>query len=263
MAVEPIIGNDGPRIVCVTAGGPYPWVIINALGDAFGQLRVLVEQPESKAAFLKRRARKIGWVQTAGQFATMIWTRFGKRFAARREAELIAEHGLKIAPDPKHAVINIASINDIPALQVIESYKPDLVFLAGCRMLSKATLAAIPCPVLNYHAGINPAYRGMNGAYFSRANDDEANFGTTIHLVDSGVDTGGVLKQVRIEVDGRDTILTYAMLMAAHSREVAVEVVRDVLAGTAKTFVPNMPSNQYFHPPIWSYLWTGLTKKIW
>jgi folate-dependent phosphoribosylglycinamide formyltransferase PurN len=251
------------RIVCVTAGGPYPWVIINALGDAFGPLDVIVEQPEPKSAFLKRRARKIGWLQTAGQFATMLWSRFGKRFAARREAEIIAANALRITPDPAHRTHTVGSINDAEALRLLAACQPEIVFLAGCRMLSKAALARIPCPVMNYHAGINPAYRGMNGGYFARAHGDADNFGTTIHRVDEGVDTGGILRQTRIPVDGRDTILTYAMLMAAHSRQIAVDAVRDVLAGTAKELKTDLPSRQHFHPPIWSYLWTGITKGVW
>jgi folate-dependent phosphoribosylglycinamide formyltransferase PurN len=251
------------RIVCITAGGPYPWVLFNALGDAFGPLTVLLEQPESKKAFLKRRARKIGWLQTGGQFATMAWSRFGKRFAARREAEIITEHGLRTHPDPAHRIIPVSSVNDPSALATIRDLKPDLVVLAGCRILSKAALETVPCPVLNYHAGINPAYRGMNGGYFALALNDEGNFGTTIHRVDAGVDTGAILKQVRIPVDRRDTILTYAMLMAAHSRGAMVETVHEVLTGNAKEVVVDLPSRQHFHPPIWSYLWTGVTKGVW
>jgi Formyl transferase len=255
--------RERPLIIGITAGGPYPWIIFNALGEAFGPLIVLVEQPESKVAFLKRRARKIGWLHTGGQFATMMWSRFGKRLAARREADLITEHHLRTTADPAHSIHPVSSVNGGDALDLIARLQPDLVFLAGCRMLSKTTLAAIPCPVLNYHAGINPAYRGMNGGYFARALGDEANFGTTIHRVDAGVDTGGILKQIRIPVDGRDTILTYAMLMAAHSRGIAVEAVREVLDGSAREIMVDLPSRQHFHPPIWSYLWTGITKGVW
>ena len=47
-------------ICVITAGGPYPWIIINALGQEFGPIDVLLEEPEPRAMFLKRRARKIG-----------------------------------------------------------------------------------------------------------------------------------------------------------------------------------------------------------
>ena len=83
------------RICVITAGGPYPWIIINALGKEFGPIDVLMEEPEPHSLFLKRRARKIGWFATAGQFATMVLVRLGKkRFAARIE-RIVAENGLE------------------------------------------------------------------------------------------------------------------------------------------------------------------------
>ena len=252
-----------PHIVAITAGGPYPWVIINALGDEFGQITVIVEQAESKKAFLKRRIRHLGLVPVLGQAATMAWSKFGKTFARARENELIAQHGLRTEADAIHRTIAVPSANCAEAHGALRDATPDLVFTIGCRMLSKATLATIACPTLNYHAGITPKYRGMNGGYYARATGDEANFGTTVHRVDAGVDTGAVLHQTRIAVDGRDTILTYAMLMAAHSRALCVRAARDILDGTATPVTPDLPSMQWYHPPIWSYLWTGLTRGVW
>ena len=251
------------RIVCVTAGGPYPWAIINHLGDIYGPITIIVEQPEAKSAFLMRRARKIGWLQTAGQFATMSSVKLGKRFARSREQALIAQFQLRTTPDRHHKLIHVGSINADDAGEVLELLHPKVVFLAGCRMLTSKTLAKLHCPIINYHAGINPKYRGMNGGYFARVNDDNANFGTTVHLVDAGVDTGGILYQQRISDHKNDSILTYAMLQAAHSREICAKAVGDALNGSLKPKTVDLPSQQWFHPPIWSYIWTGLTQGIW
>ena len=60
------------KIIVVTAGGAYAWVIVNALANRFDNLEVVLEQPESKSVFLRRRARKIGWFRTAGQFGTCL-----------------------------------------------------------------------------------------------------------------------------------------------------------------------------------------------
>ena len=57
-------------------------------------------------------------------------------------------------------------------------------------MLRRPLLEACGCPVVNYHSGINPAYRGINGGYFALANGEPEHFGVTLHLVDLGVDTG-------------------------------------------------------------------------
>lgn len=251
------------KIMVITAGGPYPWVIINALAERFEGVEVVLEQPESKALFLKRRARKIGWWQTGGQFLTMTFSRFGKRFARNREAEIVAAHGIRTAPSPGVPVTTVSSANGDDCLDLIAARSPDVVFLASCRMLNRKTLAAISCPVLNYHSGINPKYRGLAGGWWARASRDDTNYGTTVHLVDAGVDTGDTLYQAFLKPDPRDSILTDAMIMAAGSRDIAVRAVEDALAGRLQPKASDLPSVQRFHPPIWTYLWTGLTRHIW
>jgi len=251
------------KIMVVTAGGPYPWVIINALAERFDGVEVVLEQSESKALFLKRRARKIGWLQTAGQFFTMMVSRFGKRFARSREAEIVATHGISTTPSPKVPVTKVSSANGDDCLDLIATRSPDVVFLASCRMLNRRTLAAIPCPVLNYHSGINPKYRGLAGGWWARASGDDANYGTTVHLVDAGVDTGDTLYQAFLKPDPRDSLLTDALIMAAGSRDIAIRAVKDALAGRLEPKASDLPSVQRFHPPIWTYLWTGLSRRIW
>lgn len=252
-----------PRILVITAGGPYPWIIINALNAHFSDVEVALEQPESKALFLKRRARKIGWWQTGGQFLTMSVSKFGKRFVRAREAELISANRLETQPSPGVKVTKVSSANGDDCLTLIAQAKPDVVFLASCRMLSRKTLAAISCPVLNYHSGINPKYRGLAGGWWARASGDAANYGTTVHLVDAGVDTGDILYQAFLKPDPRDTLLTDAMAMAAGSREIAIQAVKDALGGKLAPRNSDLPSVQRFHPPIWTYLWTGLSRRIW
>lgn len=251
------------KIIVITAGGTYAWVIVNALASRFENLEVVLEQPESKSLFLKRRARKIGWLQTTGQFGTMVISRFGKRFAGKRTREIIALSGARADLSPEVTVTHVSSANGSDCLELITASKPDVVFLAGCRMLSKATLAAIPCPVINYHSGINPKYRGLAGGWWARATGDHENYGTTVHLVDAGVDTGGTLHQAFLTPHPDETLLTDSLAMAAGSREMVVRAVEDTLNGNLRPVTSDLPSVQRFHPPIWTYLATGLTKRIW
>ena len=251
------------KILVLTAGGPYAWVIVNALAARFAGVEVALEQSESKSVFLKRRARRFGWLQTAGQFGTMVVSRFGKRFARARTNQLIASHNLLTELSPDVPVTHVSSANGADCLALIASRKPDVVFLAGCRMLSRATLAAISCPVINYHSGINPKYRGLAGGWWARATGDHENYGTTVHLVDAGVDTGETLYQAFLKPDPRESLLTDSLAMAAGSREIVVRAVEDALAGTLKPQPSRLPSVQRYHPPIWTYLQTGLVKGIW
>ena len=77
-------------------------------------------------------------------------------------------------------------------------------------------LASAGCPVLNMHAGITPRYRGVHGGYWALAEHHPEWVGTTVHLVDPGIDTGGILAQTTFEVSGEDTIATYPDLHLVH-----------------------------------------------
>jgi folate-dependent phosphoribosylglycinamide formyltransferase PurN len=250
-------------IVVVTEGGPHIWAIVNALVDRFGSATVILEAPESKKALLTRRARKQGWVSVIGQLGTMVLVRLGKRFFTGRADRIVKEAGLDIEPRTGQAIVEVPSANSPEFLAAIERLKPEVILLAGCRLLTRTTLAAMPCPVLNYHAGITPKYRGMNGGYWALATGDTGNFGATVHLVDPGVDTGGVLHQVRGRPGRGDNIALYALRLAALSREICKLGVEDALDGRLVPTTPDMPSRQWYHPSIWFYLWTGLTRGVW
>lgn len=256
--------NEGPRrIVVVTEGGRHIWGIVNAIAARFGPPAVILEQPESKWTLLKRRARRQGWISVAGQIGTMLIIRTSKVLYARRLAAISAETGLDTTPSLPERTIEIPSANSPEFLAALQKINPEVVFLAGCRLLGRETLAAISCPVLNYHAGITPKYRGMNGGYWALANGDSENFGTTVHLVDTGVDTGAVLHQACGKPSKGDTIATYALTQAAFSRDICVHAIEDALAGKFLPVDTSLPSRQWYHPTIWFYLWTGLTRNVW
>jgi len=250
-------------ICVITAGGPYPWIIINALGEKFGPIDVLMEEPEPRSLFLKRRARKIGWFATSGQFATMLLVRLGKKRFATRIERIVAENGLEEESRPEHKVVDIGSINSGKCLDALKRLDPKVVLLAGCRIVKPEILSQVRCPVLNYHAGINPQYRGMNGGYWALASGDPGNFGTTVHLVDAGIDTGGILYQVRGKPAPDDNIMTYAHRLAALSRDMCTRAVGDALSGKLTTVASDGPSRQWYHPTIWQYLATGFTRGVW
>ncbi|SDA44639.1 formyl transferase [Mesorhizobium qingshengii] len=251
------------NIVVVTEGGPHIWAIINAIADRLGPISVILETPESKKQLLLRRARRQGWISAIGQLGTMVLTRLGKHFFAGHAARMIAEQKLQTEPKPGQSIIPVASANAPECLEAIARLQPGVVLLAGCRMLTRETLSKIPCTVINYHAGITPKYRGMNGGYWALVSDDAENFGTTVLLVDAGVDTGGVLRQTRGKPERGDSISSYALRQAAFSRDICIEAISDVLAGKLATIDTDLPSRQWYHPTIWFYLWTGLRTGIW
>jgi folate-dependent phosphoribosylglycinamide formyltransferase PurN len=255
--------NANAKLVVLTAGGHNPQVMINALARHFPNMAVIEERYEPKSTLLKRRARRLGWLTALGQLATMIVSRFGKRVASRRSLEILASYGGSAAENSSIPVTRVSSLNDAQAHAAIAALQPDIVLTISCRLLTRATLAAIPCPVVNFHAGINPAYRGQMGGYWARVERDEENFGATLHLVDAGTDTGATLAEIRVKPAPDDTISTYPLLLTAAGTQATVEVLSNVLDGTAQPYSPPGRSVLRFPPPVWTYLFHGLSRNIW
>ena len=83
------------------------------------------------------------------------------------------------------------------------------------------------------HAGITPAYRGVHGGYWALAEGRTDLVGTTIHLVDEGIDTGGVIEQASFSPTEADTFVTYPYLHTAAGLPPLIEAVRGILRGHA------------------------------
>jgi hypothetical protein len=250
-------------IVAITGGGSHSWIIINALFERFGRFPVILEPVEPPAAFWARRKRMLGAWTVLRQKAAFAVMGFTARGSQRRIAELVESEGLALEPPPDLEPVRVPSVNSEEARAALVALRPRVVFVVSTRMIGRKTLAAVPAPFINYHSGINPAYRGIFGCYFALANGDPGNFGGTVHLVDEGVDTGGILYQCRTTPTPRDTIHTYVVLVAAASRGIVVAAIEDALAGTLKPITVDLPSRQYFGPTIDGYLWAGLTRGVW
>ena len=108
------------------------------------------------------------------------------------------------------------------------------------------------------HAGITPRYRGVHGGYWALAEHHPDWVGTTIHLVDAGIDTGGILAQATFEVSGEDTIATYPDLHLVHGLPLLAAQVEKVMAGLELEPLPASlapGTGLYYHPTLWGYLW--------
>ncbi|MGJ8633012.1 MAG: phosphoribosylglycinamide formyltransferase [Luteolibacter sp.] len=93
----------------------------------------------------------------------------------------------------------------------------DLVCLAGFMRLVKAPLLnAFPGRILNVHPSLLPAFPGIN-AWEQALEAGASESGVTIHIVDSGMDTGPILAQQSVAILANDTSETL------HSRIQTVE----------------------------------------
>ena len=254
---------DAGSIVVLTGGGPLPWIIINAVVARYGPLTILEEEPESMRLLFRRRLRRLGLVAVAGQITFGLYQRILRQVSAYRLAKLMAENTLDANRSESCRIVPVASANAEACRRELQRLNPKVVLVIGARMIGRQTLAAVDAPFINYHAGINPKYRGMCGGYWALAEDDAGNFGATVHLVDHGVDTGGVLYTTTVAPSVDDNFVTYPFRLAITGRDIVLRAIDDALHGRLRTLPSTLPSRQWYHPTLWGYLWTGITRQVW
>ncbi len=231
-------------------------IVANHLRTKVPDLVVVMEGGQSRVTLARRRARRMGWVTVAGQILFMGAAMPLLRRAGRpRRQEILAAHGLDATPvTPDHRV---PSVNAAAARVLLQQLAPRLVVVNGTRIISGEVLDAVACPFVNIHTGITPRYRGVHGGYWALAEGRPDLVGTTVHLVDTGIDTGGVLTQVNFVPTGADSIATYPYLHLAAVLDPLADLLERFDAGEALIPVPaeptQGPSKFHTHPTLWSY----------
>jgi folate-dependent phosphoribosylglycinamide formyltransferase PurN len=235
-------------------------IVYHALAQRFPGLAAVLEPPVPRRQLLARRARKLGLATVAGQllFMGMVLPRLRWAGAARVN-EICREHGLDRAPIPEDRVHRVPSVNTDAARATLRRLAPDVVVVNGTRIIGRQTLAAVGAPFINLHAGITPLYRGVHGGYWALAEGRPELAGSTVHLVDEGVDTGTVLAQACFAPAPADSFVTYPYLHLAVGVPLLADAVAAALAGDLRPRPhPALPSRLRTHPTLWQYARTRL-----
>jgi folate-dependent phosphoribosylglycinamide formyltransferase PurN len=237
---------------------PVTDIVANALRARFGDFPIVYEEGVSGFELAHRRAKRIGYIRTVGQilFIQTIarWLRISSR---ARIAEIERQYALDTTPVTRD-VHYVRSINEGTVIDLLQAIRPEIVVVFGTRIIGRSVLDAVPARFINMHAGITPGFRGSHGAYWALATGHPELAGVTIHWVDSGIDTGGIVKQARIEIGPRDNFITYSYLQLAAGLPLLLQAVEEALCGEVRE--ESLPghlaagSHLYHHPTIWSYL---------
>lgn len=251
-----------PRIVMLCGDGPSSWFMYNALATEAEVLAMVVERKPSPRAMIRHRMRRLGRLVVIGQLAFIAFNRLLARLQRRRIDELILRYGLQATSPPAGIVHRVDSINTTAVRRLLRKLDPDAVVVNGTRILSRSVIDCIQRPFINTHAGITPRYRGVHGGYWALVNDDTENCGVTVHLVDAGVDTGGVLYQQRICIEDSDGFNTYPLHQLAAGIPLMKKALRDVVNGTLASRDGVAPSGLWYHPTLGEYLKYRFSKSV-
>lgn len=218
---------------------------------------VLRERKLSARTILRFRLRRLGLFTTLGQVLFMLLVpRLLSAKARTRIDALLKEHVVQIPSARLLDIRDVDTINDAAVVEALWADPPDVVLVNGTRIIWSHVLDAVDAPFINIHAGITPQYRGVHGGYWALYAGDRQNFGSTIHLVDKGVDTGPVLAWLRTEPAPQDTYLTYPLVQFLVALPKLTVILDGFPASVRQTEPPPAvgTGRQWFHPTLFQYL---------
>lgn len=250
------------RVVMLVGNGQSSKFMYNALKKKYQIIKVIQEENVSKTKMIKRRIKKLGLIKVLGQIIFIIFVSFTKIFSKKRINLLIEEYELDSTPFENEVLIKVKNVNSQTTINEIKKIKPDVVIINGTRIISKKVLNSVEAIFVNTHLGITPKYRGVHGGYWAIANSDIENCGTTVHLVDKGIDTGGILFQEKIKVSKNDNFWTYPI----HQISTGIDLMKKTLDGIEKGIVEiklnDLESKLWSHPDIYTYVKNYILKKV-
>jgi folate-dependent phosphoribosylglycinamide formyltransferase PurN len=263
MIVQEAVPATRYDVVVLTAGGPLAEAVFNAVAMHRRNIAVIQELGEIPGEIARRWFRLLGAKRALGQLAFAPLQKLAAFRAQRRRTEILQHAGLQSAVDPDVPRRYVPSVNSDSCRQALTEFAPRVVLVVGTRMIRTATLSCIQAPFINYHAGLNPRYRGQYGGYWALANGDVDHAGVTVHLIDAGVDTGASLYTALFATIPTDSIATIHYRQVVVAMPLILRVIGDALDGTLAPKAASGPSKQWFHPTAFEYITNGLRRGLW
>lgn len=114
---------------------------------------------------------------------------------------------------------------------IVTSFEPELVVLAGfMRVLGPPLLERFPGRIINVHPALLPSFPGHDGPGDALRGGVRIS-GCTVHVVDSGVDTGPIIAQAAVPVLADDTAQTLHERIQAQEHRLLPAVIHQIAVG--------------------------------
>lgn len=136
-------------------------------------------------------------------------------------------------------------------LQKIEGYRPELLLSSNSLYFKKKLLNIAPY-CINRHSSLLPSYGGL-WPIFQALKNNEGYVGVSVHLMESKIDHGEVIAQIKIKVSKNDTVDILYQKCFAISAQVCFNAIQHLhLKANKRIFLDSTKDNSkdsYFSFP--------------
>ena len=102
-------------------------------------------------------------------------------------------------------VKSFTNVNNLECVEYLKTRAPDVLLVFGTGILRKDVIETPSVACLNLHGGNPEHYRGLDTHLWSIYHNDFLNITTTLHFVDSKLDTGNIvfMEQLKFEKNAK------------------------------------------------------------
>ena len=187
---------------------------------------VLISGRGSNFVAIQETALREQWEETIGAKIVAV-------ISNRPEAkglELALGYGIE-AVSLDHKLFETREAFEEKLLELVQSYEPDLVVLAGfMRILTEGFVKHFPGKILNIHPAVLPSFKGLDT--HQRAIDAGVRVhGTTVHFVTAALDGGAIIGQAVVPVLPSDDEHTLADRVLGYEHQLFSRAVKACVEG--------------------------------
>ena len=158
------------------------------------------------------------------------WLRDRRRYTGNKEARFFfGDQAPRL--DRPELVRQVPHINHPDVATLAREVKPDVIAVFGTSLIRGDLLKEGRLGIVNLHGGLSPEYRGADCTFWALYNGEPEKVGCTLHWIDAGIDTGGLIAHISPKVLPGDDELTLFWRSVQTSADAYGEFLRRLAAG--------------------------------
>jgi len=242
------------RILILTSYTPANVYLVNYLTERKDVVAKVIEQRPLPVSFGAKMDARMKLVRRHGLVKTLnklLYNKYSQRYLhGPRNATLRRSlwGNAEVGYAREIPTIEVDDINSAEVISFVKEHAPDVIAVCGTGIIRPKVFTLPPLGTINIHCGITPEYRSADTIFWALYNNEPDKIGVTIHFVDKGVDTGGIIFQETVEVTGSDDIATINAKCIRRGAELMDRALGEIESGTVSTVVKEgVKSKAYYH----------------
>ena len=130
----------------------------------------------------------------------------------------------------KFKIYTVNDLNNKKTINLIKSFNPKNIIVFGTSILKKNFLKSFETSkIVNLHGGNPEEYRGLDSLFWSIFHKDFKNLQTTLHYVKLRVDTGNIIKKLKIITNKKTNLYNLRILNVINCIKITNFYIKKIL----------------------------------